>query len=273
MTKSPTSGQSTSTKTILIGAFGCLLALFMIGMIIIAIVGVQIFSGDGLNIKNIVSRSSDDVYTEEEGSAIDLLGSEDIGSGDEIENQQSSSGQDSGSEMTDVVLQAAEQFEGGYANFEWKQFLHIEAGDGYSPAQAEAKPVYFDITIDLVLGNFSGSAQGDLSGQELLHQEHGNFTVTDIIGTLTENPQGPGYVLDGKGTVNFQIEMTEAYTDGAGNQYTYQRSDAFSGQIDITGKLMLISSVWELNLMGHLDNGTQSFNLYCRDCPVGTWEQ
>ena len=76
MTQSPASGQSTSTKTILIGAFGCVLAVFMIGMIILGIVGFRMLSGDGFDISNIVNRSSDDVYIEEEGSPLDLLGSE-----------------------------------------------------------------------------------------------------------------------------------------------------------------------------------------------------
>ena len=273
MTQSPASGQSTSTKTILIGAFGCVLAVFMIGMIILGIVGFRMLSGDGFDISNIVNRSSDDVYIEEEGSPLDLLGSENVDSEDDKDNQPSGGMQDSGSEFAGIVLQAAEEFEDGYANLEWKQFLYIEAGNGYSPAQAEASSVFFDLKFDLGEGYFSGSAQGDLSGQELQHQEKGNFSITDISGELAENPQGSGYVLEGKGTVSCQIEMKETYTDGAGKQYPYQRSDSFSGQVDLTGKLMLLNNTWELDLSGRLDNGTQSFHLNCIDCPVGTWEK
>ena len=180
---------------------------------------------------------------------------------------------DSGSEFADVVLHPVGDLAGGYANIEWKEFLHIAAGNGYSPAQAETRSVYFDLTIDLGEGIFTGSAKGDLSGQEFLHKEDGSFTIIGISGTVAENTSGAGYILEGTGSVNCQIEMVENYTDGAGNQYTYQRADEFSGQVDISGRLNLFSSTWELTLRGLFDNGTQSFHLNCMDCPVGVWEE
>jgi hypothetical protein len=243
--------------------------------IILLLIGIGLPAGSDrfTKFKIFSDPPSDEIYSEEEGSAIDLLGSEDIDSNQDGENQQSGGMEDSESEFAGVILEIADNFDGGYANLEWKKFLYIEAGNGYSPAQAEASPVYFDLKLDLGEGRFSGSASGNLAGQEFLHKEKGNFSITDIIGKLTENPQGPGYVLEGKGTLYCEIEMEETYTDGAGKSYTYNKFGTFSEQVDITGKLMLFNSDWELNLRGHLDNGTQSFNLNCRDCPVGTFGQ
>jgi hypothetical protein len=270
MAKSPLSGKSTSTKTILIGVFGCLFAVFLIGLIMAGIFGMRILRGEGPKLNIPISRSSDDESTEVEGSALDLLADDSI---EADENQQTDLTEESGSIFANVVLHPVGELAGGYANLEWKKFLHIVAAEGYSPAQAESRSVFFDLTIDLGEGKFSGFAEGNLSGKEFLHEETGKFSLKDISGTVVENSSGSGFKLEGTGTVNCQIEMVQNYTDGAGNQYTYQRADEFSGQVDLTGRLDLFNSTWELTLMGYFDNGTQSFNFNCRECPVGTWEQ
>ncbi len=256
-------GKSKSTRNVLIGALGCLLAVIVIASIIGAIfMGRAIISDQPL-----LGRISVDQVAEIENNALDLLAEEDIG-GDEVDSGQS----ELKNKTEPVVLEVDQVFEGGYANFEWLSFLEITAGEGTSPAQLEAGEVRFDLILDTGKGFFRGEASGDLFGEELLHTESGQFTVSGMEGVTTPDPEGSGFVLVGGGMLNLSLKMEEYYTDGAGKTHFYQREEAFSAPVEISGTLMLLNSTWELDLRGVMDNGIQSFNLSCRDCPVGTYQ-
>ena len=263
MSKSPLAGMSNSTRNVLIGAFGCLLAVVMIA----ALIGAILVGGAALSDQPLFEMGSVEQVAENEKNALDLLADEDIGQDEgnpvqsELEN-----------ETTPVVLEVDQVFEEGYANFEWLSFLEITAGEGTSPAQLEAGEVRFDLILDTGKGFFRGEASGDLFGEELLHTESGQFTVSGMEGVTTPDPEGSGFVLVGGGMLNLSLKMEEYYTDGAGKTHFYQREEAFSSPVEISGTLMLLNSTWELDLRGAMDNGIQSFNLSCRDCPVGTYQ-
>ena len=263
MSKSPLAGKSPATRNVLIGAFGCLLAVVVIAGIILMI----LFGGAVLSDQPLLERVSVEQVAEIENNALDLLAEEDIGQdeGDPVQSELEN-------ETTPVVLEVDQVFEEGYANFEWLSFLEITAGEGTSPAQLEAGKVRLNLTLDSGKGIFRGGASGDLSGEELLHTENGQFTVSGMEGLITPDPEGSGYLLAGAGTLNLSLKMEEYYTDGAGKTHFYDRKEVFNAPVEISGTLMLLNSIWELDLRGAMDNGTQSFNLSCRDCPVGTWE-
>jgi len=263
MTKSPLAGKSPETRNILIGAFGCLLAV----VVIAAIIGAIFMGGGILSDQPLLKRDSGDSVAEIENDALELLADEEVGQENRGEIQ---SGQEI--EAEPVVLEVNQVFGEGYANFEWKGFLEITAGEGVSPAQLEAGEVHFDLILDLGEGLFQGEAEGDLAGKEFLHEENGQFTVNGIEGLITPDPEGSGFVLVGGGTLNLSLKMEESYTDGAGTTHFYQREDSFSAPVEISGRLFLINATWELDLRGAMDNGTQSFNLQCQECPVGSWE-
>lgn len=263
MSKSPLAGKSPATRNVLIGAFGCLLAV----VVIAAIIGAIFLGGEVLSDRPLLKRESADQMVEIENDALDLLFEEEVEQeeGGEVQAQQEI-------ETEPVMLVVDRVFQEGYANFEWLSFLEITAGEGTSPAQLEAGEVRFDLILDTGKGTFRGGASGDLSGEEFLHTESGQFTVSGMEGLIAPAPEGSGFVLVGGGMLNISLKMEEYYTDGAGKTHFYQRDDAFSTPVEISGTLKLLNSTWELDLRGAMDNGTQSFNLSCRDCPVGTYQ-
>jgi hypothetical protein len=160
----------------------------------------------------------------------------------------------------------------GYASLEWEDFIHIVAAEGYSPAQPYTRVVMMDMIFNLKGGTFSGSVSGDLHGKEFRHEEWGSFTVSGITGTIKENPQGSGYLLDGTGQLDIQVRMEETYTDGAGKNYFYENEDQFSSPIQIEGRIMLLNVTWELDMNGRLDDGTKRFSFNTNDLELGTWQ-
>jgi hypothetical protein len=188
MSNSPLGGKSNSTRNILIGASGCLLALVMIaGIFLMILIGSAVLSDQPL-LENI----SVEQVAEFENNALDLLAEEEIGQdeGDPVQSELDN-------ETAPVVLEVDQVFEGGYANFEWLSFLEITAGEGTSPAQLEAERVRFDLILDTGKGTFRGESSGDLVGEELLHTASYQFAVSGIEGLIAPDPEGSGYVLVG----------------------------------------------------------------------------
>lgn len=263
MSKSPLAGMSNSTRNVLIGAFGCLLAVVMIA----ALIGAILVGGAALSDQPLFEMGSVEQVAENEKNALDLLADEDIGQdeGNPVQSELEF-------ETAPFVLEVDQVYEEGYANFEWLSFLEITAGEGTSPAQLEAGEVFLNLTLDIEKGTFRGEASGELAGEELLHTESGQFTVGGLEGLISPDPEGSGFVLVGGGTLNLSLKMEEYYTDGAGKTHFYEREDSFSAPIEFSGKLRLLNTAWELDLMGTMNNGTQSFTLSCKECVVGTYE-
>ncbi|MFO8036062.1 MAG: hypothetical protein R6U57_05500 [Anaerolineales bacterium] len=160
----------------------------------------------------------------------------------------------------------------GYASVEWENFIHIAAAEGYSPAQPYTRAVMMDMIFNIKGGTFSGSVSGDLHGKEFSHEEWGSFAVSGITGTIKENPQGSGYLLNGTGQLDVQVRMEQTYTDGAGKAYFYEHEDQFSSPIQIEGKIMILNVTWELDMNGRFDDGTKSFSVNTNDLELGTWQ-
>lgn len=175
-------------------------------------------------------------------------------------------------EETLPVFGIQKELVSGYASVEWKNFIHIVEADGYSPAQPYAQAVMMDMIFNLKGGTFSGVLSGDLHGEEVMHEERGSFTISSITGTIKENPQGSGYVLNGTGQLDVQVQMEETYHDGAGNPYFYEHEDQFSSPIQIEGRIMLLNKTWELNMSGRFDDGTKQFSVSIPDLELGAWE-
>ena len=163
-------------------------------------------------------------------------------------------------------------FDEAFASMEWDGFVPAPDGFGTKWHQAYADSAIFNFEIDLDEGTFTGSAAGDAYATELGWEAWGVFAVEGITGSVTENPNGSGYIFNGTGTVTLQYRMEAYLNDSTGNSVLVTNEDSAGGPVIVEGRLYVDYDTWVWSPSIHFTEGPKRFRLTCANCELWPWE-
>ena len=163
-------------------------------------------------------------------------------------------------------------FDEAFASMEWDGFVPAPDGFGTKWHQAYADSAIFKFEIDLDEGVFTGSAAGEAYATELGWEAWGVFAVEGMSGSVTENPNGSGYIFNGTGTVTLQYRMEAYLNDSTGNSVLVTNEDNAGGPVIVEGRLYVDYDTWVWSPTIHFTEGPKRFILTCANCELWPWE-
>ena len=160
------------------------------------------------------------------------------------------------------------EFKEASSNMDWEGFL-----PGCYSHQAYGKGAFYKFEIDLDEGTLKGTASGIGESEEGGWHGWGVYSVDGISGTVTEDPSGSGYLLEGTGHVDLTYRLEAWCPDEMGGQTVFTEDQKpLSGTAAVSGKFFVMNDTWYLTINIIFIEGPARFHASCYSCELFPWE-